>query len=71
MNMQEIKELNRAIVELHKFCNGGAIRTKQGDIDKYGTGFNVDGRSNLEKMIDKNPALGILVDALALQPMNA
>lgn len=43
MNIKEIKELKHAIVDLHKFCNGGAIRTKQGDIDKFGTGFNVDG----------------------------
>lgn len=42
MDIKEIKELKRAIVDLHKFCNGGAIRSKQGDIDKYGTGFNVD-----------------------------
>lgn len=44
MTIKEIKELQRAIVDLHKFCNGGAIRTRQGDIDKYGTSFNVDGR---------------------------
>lgn len=47
MNIKEIKELRRAIVDLHKFCNGGAIRAKQGDIDKYGTGFNVDGRRKM------------------------
>lgn len=47
MNIKEIKELKRAIVDLHKFCNGGAIRTRQGDIDKYGTGFNVDGRRKM------------------------
>lgn len=35
------------------------------------TGSPVDGRSTLEKMIDKNPALGLLVDALALQPVMA
>ena len=43
MNIKEIKELKRAIVNLHKFCNGGAIRRKQGNIDKYGTGFNMNG----------------------------
>lgn len=47
MNIKEIKELKKAIVDLHKFCNGGAIRTRQGDIDKYGTGFNVDGRRKM------------------------
>lgn len=47
MNIKEIKELKQAIVNLHKFCNGGAIRTRQGDIDKYGTGFNVDGRRKM------------------------
>lgn len=47
MNINEVKELKRAIVDLHKFCNGGAIREKKGDIDKYGTGFNVDGRRKM------------------------
>ena len=47
MDIKEIKELKRAIVDLHKFCNGGAIRKKQGDIDKYGTGFNVDDRGKM------------------------
>jgi hypothetical protein len=47
MDIKEIKELKKAIVDLHKFCNGGAIRKKQGNIDKYGTGFNVDGRRKM------------------------
>ncbi|MCR4849059.1 MAG: hypothetical protein K5920_09465 [Bacteroidales bacterium] len=47
MKIGEIKELKRAIVDLHKFCNGGAIRERKGDIDKYGTGFNVDGRRKM------------------------
>jgi hypothetical protein len=47
MNINEIKELKRAIVDLHKFCNGGAIRKTQGNIDKCGTGFNVDGRRKM------------------------
>lgn len=47
MKIVEIKDLKRAIVDLHKFCNGGAIRTQKGDIDKYGTGFNVDGRRKM------------------------
>lgn len=48
MSINEVKELKRAIVDLHKFCNGGAIREKKGDIDKYGTGFNVDGRRKMK-----------------------
>lgn len=47
MKINEIKELKKAIVDLHKFCNGGAIRREKGNIDKYGTGFNVDGRSSM------------------------
>lgn len=47
MEIVEIKDLKRAIVDLHKFCNGGAIRTQKGNIDKYGTGFNVDGRRKM------------------------
>lgn len=47
MNIKEIKELKRAIDDLHKFCNGGAIREQQSNIDKYGTGFNVDGRRKM------------------------
>ena len=47
MKINEIKELKKAIVDLHKFCNGGAIRQKKDNIDKYGTGFNVDGRRKM------------------------
>ena len=53
MDIEEIKELKRAIIDLHKFCNGGAIRQQEDGIGKYGidkygtTGFNVDGRRNM------------------------
>lgn len=44
MKIGELKNLKEDIVKLHKFCNGGAERKEHGDIDKVGTGFNVDGR---------------------------
>ena len=44
MKIGELKDLKCDIVKLHKFCNGGAERTEHGNVDKVGTGFNVDGR---------------------------
>ena len=47
MTIPEIKDLKRAIIDLHKFCNGGAVRQEKGKIDKFGTGFCVDGRRKM------------------------
>ena len=47
MTIKEIKELQLAVVKLNKFCHGGAIRRERGNIDKFGTGFNVDGRRKM------------------------
>lgn len=47
MKISEIKDLKCDIVKLHKFCNGGAERKPHGDVDKVGTGFNVDGRRKM------------------------
>ena len=47
MKLEEIKNLKEDIVALHKFCNGGAQRKPHDNVDKVGTGFNVDGRRQM------------------------
>lgn len=47
MTPNEILEVKRSCDNLYKFCNGGAIRYESGKIDKFGTGFNRDGRFSL------------------------
>ena len=44
MKLSEVKELKQAVDALYKHANGGAIRERKGNIDKYHAAFNCDGR---------------------------
>ena len=46
-SIKEIHELHKAIQDLHKFCNGGAVRKEKGNLDKCHAEFNRDDRFSM------------------------
>lgn len=46
-SIKEVRELDRAIKGLEKFCSGGAIRQEEGNIDKCHAEFNRDERFSM------------------------